>query len=51
MVSNKNYNLSANEGFVKFLTSKLMTCFVNGFTLKMNTPSIAYFLNESEHVY
>ena len=26
MVSHKNYYLSANEGFVIFLTSKLITC-------------------------
>ena len=27
MVSQRNYNLSANGGFVIFLTSKLITCF------------------------
>jgi hypothetical protein len=32
MVSQKNYNLSVNEGFVMFLTSKLITCFIDGFT-------------------
>ena len=51
MVSHKNYNLSANEGFVIFLTSKLITCFIDGFTLKMKSQSIAYLLNGSEHIY
>ena len=31
MVSRKNYNLNANEGFVICLTSKLITCFIGGF--------------------
>ena len=35
IVSHKNYKLSANEDFVIFLTSKLITCFIGGFTLKM----------------
>ena len=51
MVIHKNYNLNANEGFVIFLTSKLITCFIDGFTLKMKSQSIAYLLNESEHIY
>ena len=51
MVSHKNYNLSANEDFVIFLTSKLITCFIGGFTLKMKSKSIAYLLNGSEHIY
>ena len=51
MVSHKNYNLSANEDFVIFLTSKLITCFIDGFTLKMKSQSIAYLLNGSEHIY
>jgi hypothetical protein len=50
-VSHKNYNLSANEGFVIFLTSKLMTCFIDGFILKMSSESIVYLLNRSEHIY
>ena len=37
MVSHTNYNLNANGGFVVFLTSKLITCFINGFTLKKNS--------------
>ena len=51
MASHKNHNLGANEGFVIFLTSKLFTCFIGGFTLKMKSQSIAYLLNESEHIY
>ena len=51
MVSHKNYNLSANEGFVIFLTSKLITCFIDDFTLKMKSQSIAYVLNGSEDIY
>ena len=31
MVSCKNYNLNASEGFVIFLTSKLITFFVGSF--------------------
>ena len=51
MVSDKNYNLSANEGFVIFLTSKLITCFIDGFTSKMKFQSIAYLFNGNEHIY
>ena len=51
MVSYKNYNPNANEGFVIFLTSKLITCFVDGFTLKMKSQSIAYLLNGIEDIY
>ena len=51
MVSRKDYNLNTNEGFVIFLTSKLITCFIGGFTLIMKPQSIAYLLNGSEHIY
>ena len=51
MVSHKNINLNANESFVIFLTSKLITCFIHGFTSKMKSQSIAYLLNESENIY
>ena len=34
LVSHKNYNFNANEGFVMFLTFKLVTCFIDGFILK-----------------
>ena len=45
MVSHKNYNLNASDGFVIFLTSKLITCFIEDFTSKMKSQSIAYLLN------
>ena len=51
MVSNKICNLSANEVVVNFLTSKLITCFINGFILKTKSQSIAYLLNGSEQMY
>ena len=51
MISHKNYNLNANEGFVMFLTSRLITCFIDGFTSQMKSQSIAYLLNGSEHIY
>jgi hypothetical protein len=51
MKSHKNYNLNANEGFIVFFTSKLITCFIEGFTSKMKSQSIAYLLNGSEHIY
>ena len=41
--SHKNYNLSANEGFVVVLTSKLITCLIDGFTLRRKSQSIAYY--------
>ena len=49
MVTHNNYNFTANEGFVIFLTSKLITWFFYCFNLKMNSQSIAYILNETEH--
>jgi hypothetical protein len=51
MLSHKNYDLNANEGFVTFLTSKLSTCFIDGFTLKMKSQSITCLLNKSEHAH
>ena len=52
MVSHKNYNLNANEGgFVIFLTSKLITCFIDGVTSNIKSQSIAYLLNGSERIY
>jgi hypothetical protein len=47
MVSRKNYNLTANKGFVIFLTSKFIKWFIGGFTLKMKSQSIAYVHNGS----
>ena len=51
MAIHKYHNLTASEGFVIFLTSKLFSCFTDGFPLIMNSQSIAYLLNESEHIY
>ena len=51
MVSQKNYNLNANESFVTFMTSKSITCIIDGFTLKMKSQSLAYLLNGSEHTH
>jgi hypothetical protein len=34
-----------------FLTSKLITCFIEGFTSKRKSQSNAYLLNGSEHIY
>ena len=51
MISSRNYNLNANESFVIFLTSKLITSFIGGVALTMKPQSIAHFLNESEHIY
>ena len=51
MVSCKHYNLSACEGFVMFFTSKLIACFIDGFTLNMKMQSFAYLLNVSEHIH
>jgi hypothetical protein len=51
MVSRRNYNLNANEGFVMVLTSKLIACFIDVFTSKRKSQSIAYLLDGSEHVY
>ena len=51
LVSHKNYYLNANEGFVIFLISKLITCFIGHFTSKIESQSIAYFLYVNEHIY
>ena len=51
MVSYKNYNLNANEGFEIFKISKLITWFIGGFTLTMKPQSIAYLLLGSAHIY
>ena len=51
MVAQINYNLNANEDFVIILTSKLSTCFIDGFTLGMKSQSIAHLLKESKHIY
>ena len=46
MVSHKNYNLSANESFVTFLTSKLITWFIGSFTLKMKFSQLLIYSME-----
>ena len=50
MVSHKNSNLNVNEDFVMFLTSKLITCLIDGFTSRMKSQSIVYFLIGSAHI-
>ena len=50
-VSHTNYNLNANEVLVMILTSKLMTSFMNSFTSKKESQSIANLLNGSGHIY
>src|ERR1700738_420510 len=47
----QNYNLNVNEDFVMFLTSKLITCFIDGFTSGIKSQSIAYLLIGSTHIY
>ena len=47
----QNYNLNINEDFVMFLTSKLIMCFIDGFTSGMKSQSIAYLLIGSAHIY
>jgi hypothetical protein len=47
----QNYSLTANEDFVMFLTSKLITCFIDGFTLGMKSQANAYSQSQSAHVY
>ena len=43
MVSYKHYNIDANEDCVKFLTSKLITCFIDTlFTKWMHTHTHTY---------
>jgi hypothetical protein len=51
MVSHQNYNLNANEGYVIFFTSRFTKCFIDGFTSKNKSQSIAYLLYGSEHMY
>ena len=50
MVSYKIYNLGVNEDMIIFLTSKLMTCFIDGFTSEMKSQSIAYLSIGSAHM-
>ena len=51
MVSHINYKVfNDNEDLVIFLTSKLITCFIDGFTLGMKSESFVYLLGEREHI-
>ena len=50
-VSHKNYKLNANEVFVIFMTSKLITCFIASFTSKMKSQSMDYLLTGSKKIY
>ena len=51
MVSHKIHNLYVNKDFVIFLTSKLITFFIDGFTSCINSESMAYLLGRSAHIY
>ena len=51
MLSHNDYNLNANEDVVTFFTSKLITCFIDGFTPKTKSQSIVYLLDGSQHRY
>lgn len=52
MVSHNVNNLPACEGFVIFLTSKyIVTCYIDGFTLTIQSQSNAYLLNGSEQIH
>ena len=51
MISHTNYNLNVNDDFVNFWTSKLSTCFIDGFTSGMKSQSIACLLIGSAHIY
>ena len=44
----QNYNLNINESFVMLLTSKLITCLIDGFTSGLKPQSNAYLLIGSE---
>ena len=51
MVSHKHYTLNVNEEFVLFMTvSKLITCFMDGFTYGLKSQSIDYLLNGNAHI-
>ena len=51
MVSYKNYNLNVDEDFVIFLTSKLITFLIDGFTFRNEIPLNGYLLGGSAHIY
>ena len=51
MISHKNHNLNVDEDYVMVLTSKLVLHFINGFTPRMTSQSLAYLLLGSAHMY
>lgn len=52
MVSHINNKvLNANEEFVNFLDSKLITCSIDDFILQIKSQSIAYLLGGSKHIH
>ena len=51
MVSHQIYNLNVDEEFVIFVSSKLITFFIYGFTSGMKSQSMAYLLGGSAHIY
>ena len=51
MVSQENHNINVNEYFVMILTSKLITCFIDGFTSEMESQSIVYLVTGSAHIH
>ena len=50
-ISYKKFNVNVNEDFVMFLISKLIACFINGFTFGMKSQSIAWLPIGSAHIY
>ena len=44
-------NFNANEDFVMFIASKLITYFIDGFTLRIKSQSIAYLRSEMNILY
>ena len=54
MISLKTHHLIASEDSsfsYNFLTSKMITCFKDGFASRLKAQSIAYLLNDSEHIH
>ena len=51
IISYKKFNVNVNEDFVMFLISKLIACFINGFTFGMKSQSIAWLPIGSAHIY
>ena len=48
MLSHNVFSLCVNEGFVTFFTSNIFTCFIDGFTSKMKSQSMAYLLSGTD---